>query len=245
MPVFILAIPPKGEGLFEISPEDGRHLTKVLRVNVGDEFEVLLPDGQKAIAVLHPKGRRLWGQLKHLLPRSSFPLLPLWIGVAVIHWSRLEWLVEKATELGVTRLTPILFQRSRIPSCEKFSSHKLERLRKIARETLKQCERSRGLEIDPAVELKKFCKEVISDFSGQKILFNENVLVPRLEPSLLSQEKEQLILVGPEGGLTTEEIDLAEKSGFLSCSLGRGILRTETAALYGACIVKLLKGFNS
>jgi 16S rRNA (uracil1498-N3)-methyltransferase len=240
MPVFHAKSSPDHDGFFEISPEDAKHLTRVLRVKPGGTFEALLKTGELAQAILHHDEGKYRGKVKSFLKKTPATSLPLWLGVGMIRWPRLEWLVEKATELGVKRITPLLLQHSRISSEENFSQNKYERLHKIAQETLKQCARLDAPRIDKAMNLDSFLKEIFNSKVEQKIIFNEKILQPILGPNLFAKNKETVLLVGPEGGFAEAEIGMAETAGFESVSLGAVTLRAETAAIYGACVVSFL-----
>jgi 16S rRNA (uracil1498-N3)-methyltransferase len=245
MPVFIVQEQVDKQGLFKLNDQDFKHLTKVLRHQVGDLFEVLLPTGLRARAVLQGKGKKYFGKIEFIYEQKSTPRLPLWLGVGMIRWPRLEWLVEKATELGVRRLTPIRFKHSRFPSEKNISQLKINRLDKISKETLKQCARPEAPQIDAPIDFEDWLKELRSQKGEgpiQKMILHEKISQPLLAPSLLSRDHEYIFLIGPEGGFSPHEIELAEREGFQSVSLGPVILRTETAAIYGACVVHLLFG---
>jgi len=239
MPVFPIKEPLKADGLFSIGSDDQRHLLKVLRKKPGDYFEVILPDGRKATAKLTVHRGHVMGFLESFQSESGPDLLPLWLGVALVRWQRMDWLVEKATELGVSRLSPLLFSRSRYQRNYEFSSNKYNRLKKIVNETLKQCERRKGPQIDPPEAYSQWLKKTDSEV-GQKILLSERASSPPLKDEISQDGRSLLLMVGPEGGLESEEIELIEAHGFKSVSLGPKILRTETAGIYGACVLDFL-----
>lgn len=233
MPVFPLRQPPDAEGRFEIAPEDLRHLSRVLRLKTGDRFEVSLPDGGRAEARLEGEGRRRVGRLLQRLASQPEKRLPLWIGLGLIRFSRLEWLVEKATEIGVERLSPLLLTRGRFGKSEDISENKIKRLEKIAQETLKQCERIASPRIDPPMDLKSFLKISGEDPARRKFLLEERSRSIPLRKAV-GDARAWVILVGPEGGLSPEEKSRACDVGFLPVSLGPTVLRSETAAFYAA-----------
>ncbi len=240
MPVFSVRQAPDAEGRFEIAPEDLRHLSRVLRLKPGDRFEVSLPDGSRAEARLEGEGRRRVGRvLQHL---ASFPetRLPLWIGIGLIRFSRLEWLVEKATELGVERLSPLLLSRGRFGKSDEISDNKISRLEKIAQETLKQCERITSPRIDPPMDLESFLKLSGKDADRCKLLLEERSRAVRLRAGI-GDAGRWAILVGPEGGLSSEEKSRAYAAGFAPVTLGTTVLRSETAALYAAAALDFFR----
>lgn len=239
MPVFPLEYPPDEAGYFQILPGDLKHLTQVLRHRPGDSFEIILPEGRHALALLMKEGGKIFGKVDRFLEKTTPPPLPLWLGIGMIRWPRLEWLIEKATELGVKRLTPLLLKRSRHTKIENFSELKYNRLIKISKESLKQCGRVSPLQIDRAVSFMDYLKLIPRDSPNyQKVLFNEHTLAPLLRDLPLHSDRESIFLVGPEGGFSETEIQAAEEAGFTSVSLGPSTLRAETAALYGACALR-------
>lgn len=233
MAVFTVRSPIDPSGRFEISPEDLHHLTRVLRVRNGECFEILLPDGQRAEALLESEGRRRVGRLLRSLDTPPEKRLPLWIGMGLIRFSRLEWLVEKATELGVERVSPLLLSQGRFAKIEEISVNKINRLQKIAQESLKQCERRVAPRIDPPQSLEAFLTEVSAESRSQKLMLEERSEATSLQEGFGSGDS-WVLLVGPEGGFSGLEKERAKAAGFAAVSLGPSILRSETAALYAA-----------
>jgi RNA methyltransferase, RsmE family len=238
--MIVLKKSPGPDGRFPIPAQDARHLIRVLRVGTGDEFDLVLPSGRRARAILESdRGTPSARLLREL--NVCPPPLKLWLGVALIRWPRMEWLVEKATELGVARLTPLLPVRSRQKINDK-KTIKINRLEKISNEALKQVGRPFPLEIAAVSDLKDFLNSVSEQRPGaRKLLLNPSVTGPRLQESGLDPETWTVLAIGPEGDFTAEEIRQFEDAGFQSVSLGPGILRSETAALYGACFFSSLE----
>lgn len=244
MPAFLLPRTPKATGIFSLSPSDLNHLRKSLRIKEGEVFKILLPDGRHGLAQLIRKAGKLQGKIEKLLGSIAPQGLPLWIGIGMVRWSRLEWFVEKATELGVARISPLLLARSRFSTHHSNFFSKIKRLNKIAKETLKQCERPAAPRIDPPQNLDGWLASARDQkpLHCQRLLFNEKISSPQLETTFLKRKRQYLFLIGPEGGFTLEEIQNAEAEGFVSVSLGGPRLRTETAALYGICALDLFLG---
>ncbi len=243
MPTFLLRKPPSSGGVFEISPGDLRHLTRVLRIKPGETFEILLPDQERAQAVLEkiPKGYR--GKVVGHLGKNLFQPLPLWLAVGLIRWPRMDWLVEKATEVGVQRITPLQLHRSRFQNKHTNFTNKINRLKNISKETLKQCQGPRPVDIDPPQTLKKFL-DSLQDFpreNSQRIIFHPIPQGPQWSPSQIGKAKNFIFLIGSEGGWVEEEISLALAHGFESFTLGPSPLRTETAALFSAFTLKFAR----
>jgi 16S rRNA (uracil1498-N3)-methyltransferase len=237
VPFLPLQNPPRPDGTFELSEADQRHWIQVRRLKSGNLIEVLLPDGTRAQAeLLEDRGRWLGKILKIVEAGTALPL-PCRLGVGMVRWSRMEWLVEKAVEMGLAHLTPLFCRRSKFSPEDELSPNKLQRLTKIAREAQKQSEGSAPTLIHPPVPLTDWINEVKAK-PGRKILLDETALEPRLSAEiLLPAAVEYFFLVGPEGGFTPEERNEAMQCGFQSVSLGLKRLKTETAALYALNIL--------
>ncbi|MFO1462236.1 MAG: RsmE family RNA methyltransferase [bacterium] len=236
MPLFSIQGKIDAEGRFPLNAADGRHLRKALRLKLGETFAVLLPDGRRGEARLEGRGPQSYGRLLSVGPAASETRLPLWLGIGIIRWERLEWLVEKAVELGVERLSPLQLVRGRLAKDVNISINKIKRLNKIAQETLKQCERIASTRIDPPMSLADFLRKVgeAEAPAWQKLLLQERLAEPWLGKGLRSEAERFVVLVGPEGGFQGQEREAALAAGFAEASLGPSILRSETAAIYCA-----------
>ncbi len=232
MPVFPLAQIPELDGRFEISPEQRRHLLRVLRIKPNSIFEVSLPDGRRGQARLVADGDSLHGVWLEDSASPALPGLPAWLGIGLIRMSRLEWLVEKATELGAERLSLLQLSQGSIPKSEAISINKINRLRKISQETLKQCERNTFMRIDEPQSLSSFFECLESEAkSNVRILLRERAQAPLLPQVLKGKSGTRIFLVGPEGGFSEKECRAAQAEGFEFASLGPAVLRSETAAI--------------
>jgi len=234
MPVFRLARLPDASGHFELSAEDLKHLTRVLRRQIGDRFEVRLPSGEKAEAILEQNRKKLRGRIERILSDAPPDLLPVCLAIGLIRWPRLEWLLEKATEFGVERVSPLHLKRSQ--NYENISI-KYKRLEKIIQESLKQCERLQAPQLDAPQTLKQFLKAGESGFiAGRavgKIFLQERAKAPLLNPHDLPQDRQAwIVAVGPEGGFVDDEITQLRDHDYQAYSLGSAVYRSETAALY-------------
>lgn len=212
-----------------ILPEsDSQHCVRVLRMRSGDIIEVIDGLGYRyecRILEAHQKRTHV-----EILKKEHVALS--WqnnITIAVAptkHLDRMEWLVEKMTEIGVNRIIPLLCRYSERKEI------KIERLEKIAISAMKQSLKTVLPQIEPMTPLKKIITECDSK---QKFIAYCDSSIPRL---LFSNEyqanKDCTILIGPEGDFSKDEITLALEYGFKPISLGDNRLRTETAAL-AAC----------
>ena len=208
----------------ELPEEDSGHAVRVLRHTEGDEVEVV--DGQGTwyhcrITAAHPKHCGL-----EILSTRTDRHWPYRVELAIgptKNLDRMEWWLEKATEMGLDRFTPL---RCRFSERREL---KTERMRKIAISAMKQSLKATLPEIDEMTDIKRFLQE---PFEGQKFIAHCMEDQPRqLLSHLVRKGSPVRILIGPEGDFSPEEVALALADGYQPVSLGEQRLRTETAAL--------------
>lgn len=236
MPVFpVKQLPdPRGRFIFENSARD--HF-KVLRLKPGEDVVVSFPDGRQARAKIIDTPQGWEGQVEDWQDSVAKESSKIWLACGLIKFRRLEWLIEKATELGLWRLTPLYLQYSRYQKDRPISAARLERLERLAQETLKQCERPLGPWITPPMVLEQWLQEV-ADLEGQKVYLGTRDPHPPLTQFSWPRQAPHALALGCEGGFSPEEIELLEKKGFQAASLGRSILKTETAAVTALALLQ-------
>lgn len=212
--------------------EEAGHAVRVLRLQSGDEVE--LTDGQgnfyrAEITTATPKHC-----LVHII--ETMPQAPLWSGHLHIamaptkNMDRTEWFAEKATEIGFDELTFL--------NC-RFSERKViktERIEKILVSAMKQSLKARLPQLN---EMTDFARFVTQPFEGQKFIAHCYKGTKPLLKEVVKSGQDALVLIGPEGDFSEEEVALAEANGFIPISLGRSRLRTETAALVACHILQM------
>jgi 16S rRNA (uracil1498-N3)-methyltransferase len=215
----------------ELSPAEARHATRVLRMKVGEELELFDGRGGRAIAMLAEvrKGGATVEVTQRLEP-SEPPRPRIELAFAVPKGKRLDWLLEKATELGVATLQPVIFERS-VAGSERLSSNTLERWRGHCISAAKQC----GLDWLPQVTQPQPLSEYLSAEQCDSLrLMGDpgpaSVPIGRaLERWRAGQDV--CVAVGPEGGFTDEERAMLTRDGFHGVKLGTTTLRVETACI--------------
>lgn len=207
-----------------IEGEEFVHAKTVLRAEVGDEIILLDGSGKEYPAIIDGIDRRsLSAHITGERAGEREPKADICLICGALKGDKTELVVQKATELGVNRI--IIFSSQ---YCAAFiNQNKLERLKKVAKEAAKQCLRSRA----PIVEYCGGFSEALSLASGykNKLFFCEFAGSSDGDISAISGDC--ALIVGSEGGFSREEAELAERSGFLKMSLGRRILRAETACI--------------
>lgn len=216
----------------ELPEEEAAHAIRVLRLEAGDE--VTLTDGKGCFyraEINAASNKRCLVNILETLPQE-----PLWQGhlhlamAPTKNMDRTEWFAEKATEIGFDELTFL--------NCH-FSERKViktERIRKILVSAIKQ---SLKAQLPKLNEMTDFNRLVRQPFSGQKFIAHCYEGEKPLLKDIVRRGEDALILIGPEGDFSEEEVKLAVEQGFRPVSLGRSRLRTETAALVACHILNL------
>jgi 16S rRNA (uracil1498-N3)-methyltransferase len=211
---------------FDLDDTESHHLAHVLRHKAGDQVELFDGQGNSAVATVRGVSKRSSTlQIEHEIKADEPRAIRITLAVAAPKGDRIKWLIEKATEIGVAELIPLVCERSVVdPGASKRA--KLEQSVVVA---CKQCGRNDLMAIQPS---RSFVEAV------QKAGAQAWIADPTGEPiancwsGLQSAERKELtILIGPEGGFTPEELSLAQAKGLKVVSLGRSILRVETAAV--------------
>ena len=223
----------------ELPEEEAQHAVRVLRLDAGDE--IMLMDGKGSFylaEITEATKKRCFYQLKETLPQPRQWQGHLHLAMAPTkNLDRVEWLAEKATEIGFDELTFL--------NC-KFSERKVlktERIDKILISAMKQSHKAWKPILNEMTDFKDFMKR---DFKGGKYIchcYGEEIDVELgkivLLKDVLKAGEDALVMVGPEGDFSVDEVLEAERNGFQSVSLGESRLRTETAAIVAVHLMNL------
>ena len=212
-----------------LTGEHARHLSQVLRAQVGQEFDISSGTEVRRGRILNIQTDRVEFELGDLIETSV--TVPITLALSIFKFDRMEWAIEKCTELGVARIVPVVARRT--------DSHlggatikRVERWRRIAKQASEQSRRVSPPDIlDPSqfrdlLTMNAEVRIVLSEVEEQVSLKNA---VPPNATSLL-------IAVGPEGGWKEEELVQFSAAGWISASLGDTILRSETASIAAVSI---------
>lgn len=230
------------DGRFFIDDEDYHHIVKVMRMQTGEEIVCVDPQGNQAVCRLAEiTDERVGADVVQWIEGNSELPITVTIASGLPKGDKLEWIIQKGTELGAGRFIPFSAVRSVVKWDEKKAEKKLERWQKIAKEAAEQSHRVRVPEIESPMNFKELLAES-SKFKYKIAAFEEESRNGETSvfSSTLKQMKygESLLLVfGPEGGLADQEVQALKGNGFLLCGLGPRILRTETAPLYSLAAI--------
>ncbi|MGZ4888176.1 MAG: RsmE family RNA methyltransferase [Candidatus Angelobacter sp.] len=203
---------------------NANHLFRVLRVKVGQEFDVAANGVLRSAKVISATHEQVEFELGAEVESSALPQITVYL--SIFKFDRLEWALEKLTELGVSRVVPMIAQRTE-EHLAKAAAKRVERWRKIAREASQQARRIAPPEIAEPAALKK----AISEAQGSRIVLSESEERVSLKQALSDCTPPLALAFGPEGGWTEVEVEMFKAAGWKSASLGHTILRAETAAI--------------
>ena len=232
-----------GVGLeVRLKPEDAKHAAQVLRMQRGEEFYAIDEGGSRFLAELCEVSKEgCTALLREALPDNEAELrVTVYQGLPKA--DKLELVTQKLTELGAARLVPVKMERCVVKLNDKDGQKKQERLQKIAREASKQCKRGGCLEVAAPQSWKQLRDQMAA---------HDLVLVPwedaqgfglKAAREAFPEAKDIGIVIGPEGGMSENEVRALEELGAKQITLGPRILRTETAAIAAATMAMLLWG---
>ncbi len=234
MPRFFCPLPLHTGAQLDL-PASTAHHVFVLRLQVDDQIEIFNGEGGSFLARLTTiEKKRASIEITDAQAREAELPFPITLAQALPEGSKMDWIIEKAIELGVQQIQPLAAQRCVVKLNADRAEKKLEHWRAVIIAASEQCGRNRLAQLDAPMEVQKFSA---TSPLGQRIL-----LSPRATLSLAQWAQQQApqpvtLLIGPEGGFTdTEEAD-AVKQGALMLSMGPRILRTETAGLAAISIL--------
>lgn len=217
---------------FSFSSEESKHIIKVLRKKEGDLLSITNGRGYIYEAKIITAGLKRCKVELISHKKVHSPMHSLHLAVAPTKMNdRFEWFLEKATEIGVTEITPIICERSERKVI------KLERMQRVIQSAMKQSLQAYLPKLNPAISYSEFLLTTQAGLlfiahcgEGEKMELKRRV----------APDKDITVLIGPEGDFTENEIALADEKGFLPISLGKNRLRTETAAVVACTVVSII-----
>ncbi|QBQ14032.1 MULTISPECIES: 16S rRNA (uracil(1498)-N(3))-methyltransferase [unclassified Pseudomonas] len=227
---------PLSLGDHELPEAQAHYISRVLRMSEGDPVQLFDGSGQEFRASLLEVGKkRVVVQVTETFAGQVESPLQIHLGQGLSRGERMDWAIQKATELGVNEITPIFSDRCEVRLKDERADKRLQHWRQVAISACEQCGRSRVPVIHPPLLLADWLKQAEADL--------KLVLHPVAEP-LVSHAKPGSLafLIGPEGGLTDGEVEAAQGAGFHAARLGPRVLRTETAPVVALAVAQQLWG---
>lgn len=225
------------ENTITIHADDAHHIARVMRMKPGFTIICCTEDGRVAKCEIQDiTDDFVLASIVEWIDENNELPVAVTIAQGLPKGDKLDLIVQKGTELGAYGFLPFFASRSIVKWDEKKGRKKIERLEKIAKEAAEQSRRNQIPIIKAPLTLDALINES-SDYTYKIVAFEEEA--KRGEKSNLSailaklkKDDSLLAVIGPEGGLTDDEVSFLRQNGFISCSLGKRILRTETAPLY-------------
>ncbi len=227
----------------ELPPDAAHHASRVLRLRVGDAVQIFDGLGNALDATLHAiSGKRvLLGNLQTCMPTQAEGLRIV-LAQAMCSSEKMDWVIQKATELGAAEIIPIQTQRSVARLAASRADKRALHWHNVAVAACEQCGRNELPRLQAPQELHEWL-QAMRGVAGSKF-----ILLPGGAAGLQTQPRPQgstTLLIGPEGGFTADEANIAQQAGFVPLLLGPRVLRTETAAIAAIAAVQTLWGdFN-
>ncbi len=223
----------RAESTFDLEPGPSQHLAHALRMQVGDALILFDGRGGQYAATISAVGKKqvCVATAAHD-PREVESPVSIHLGIAISRGDRMDWVVQKATELGASEVTPLLTERTGVKLKGERADRKVEHWRQIAISACEQCGRNRVPLLAPLTRL--------DDWLGATEAERKLVLHHRAADTeeCRAQPASVALLIGPEGGLSEGEIDRAESAGYQPLRLGPRVLRTETAPLVAITLLQ-------
>jgi 16S rRNA (uracil1498-N3)-methyltransferase len=232
-------LPPEQihENTVTIEGDDAHHLIRVMRAEIGDQ--VICSNGlnrEVKVRITQLDKSMATAEVVEELALTAEPAVQVWIAQSLPKGDKMELVIQKGTEIGAARFLPFLSERTVVQYDAKKEAKRSERWQKIAKEAAEQAHRNRIPEVAGVHAWKELLKRA-GQVDAAWICYEKESgqqLRTAIQQAVSAGKRGSfLFAVGPEGGFTEQEIRQAEEAGFQSVSLGKRILRTETAAMVG------------
>ncbi|MBM4348494.1 MAG: 16S rRNA (uracil(1498)-N(3))-methyltransferase [Deltaproteobacteria bacterium] len=224
--------------LLKISGQEARHIQRVLRLRTGDGIVVFDGSGREYEGVIvGEEPTAVVIKVRTIFSSKEESPIEIVLAQSLLKGEKMDYLIQKATELGVRKIIPFFSSRS-VPRPDRAKTlERHQRLERIAVEASKQCGRGMITRIEPLCDYS----EMLSLASRESLRIVLDEREGRRLKEVLRESKDQrriFFVVGPEGGMSQEEIEKSKKTGFIPVFMGRRIMRAETASL---CLLSILQ----
>ena len=227
---------PLALGEQELPEAQAHYIGRVLRLTAGAAVQLFDGSGQEFVGTLQEVGKkRVSVELTEQFAGQADSSLHVHLGQGLSRGERMDWAIQKATELGANEITPIVSERCEVRLKDERADKRLAHWRQVAISACEQCGRSTLPLIHPPVDLNTWLKACEADL--------KLVLHPVAEPLTAHARPGRLaFLIGPEGGLSDAEVETAQAHAFQAARLGPRVLRTETAPVVALAVAQQLWG---
>ena len=239
-PRFYCPVNLPSSGLFELPPAAAHHAHRVLRLRVNDPVQLFDGQGQACNASIHTiSGKHVEVNIALTCPALALSPLRIVLAQAMSSSEKMDWVVQKATELGAAEVQPVQTQRSVAKLSQERAEKRTAHWRGVVIAACEQSGRNDLMQVHAPLDFSLWL-DYARNTAGSKF-----ILLPDGAVTLHKQSRPQgtvTLLIGPEGGFTADEALMTTQSGFIPVLLGPRVLRTETAALAGISALQTLWG---
>jgi len=214
-----------------LTGDHARHLAQVLRAQVGQEFDIATGPEVRCGMVISVRPDRVEFELGETIAQSEPAQLT--VAISIFKFDRMEWAIEKCTELGVARIVPVIAGRTEKHLAEA-TAKRVERWRRLMHQAAEQSRRPSIPEIAEPITFK----EILAMTGEMRIVLSEVERQVTLKDVLSPDAKSVLLAFGPEGGWKEQELAALRETGWKSASLGNTILRAETAVIAAVAVAR-------
>ena len=226
---------------------DASHrLLHVLRGKKGDQLQLFNGQANQGVwgdfvgEITQLSKKKVGVRLHDFVPRDVESPLAIHLAQAIPKGEKMDFIVQKAVELGVKKITPLITARCNVRLNQERMQHRMAHWQSVL---IHACEQS-GRNVVPALSMPQpLLRWVGSELPKQRYVLNPQAAEKQVLPEMsIRRDTQVVVLIGPEGGLTSLEVDLAIQQGFISLTLGPRILRAETASLAALAIFQYIQG---
>jgi 16S rRNA (uracil1498-N3)-methyltransferase len=207
-----------------------RHLTQVLRAQVGQRFDVSTGTAVRSATVTSVRADRVEFALGETIAQAE--LARITVAISIFKFDRMEWAIEKCAELGIVRIVPVIAARTE-KHLATAAAKRVERWRRLVHQATEQSRRTSSPEIAEPIKFK----ELFAIADETRIVLSEVERELTLKDALPPDANSVLLAFGPEGGWTDHELAVFGEAGWASASMGNTILRAETAVIAAVAVV--------
>lgn len=222
---------------YPLSRQASQHVSKVLRLKTGDALTLFDGNGWSVDARITKNGGKLTQVQTLFAPaRSPAPVINIHLGLAISKGDRMDYAIQKSVEAGVNAITPLFTERTVIKLDDKRAQSRLEHWQGIIINACEQCGQNYLPTLHPVTPLAEWCRQ---SRDSLKLVFDANASKTLFD---LQPQQDIQIVIGPEGGLAQEELDVLQQGGFTSVRMGPRVFRSETAAVSACVMLQTLWG---
>lgn len=218
-----------------ITGEDVNHIKNVLRLTIGEKIYICNKETSKSFIcnILSFENSEVKCEVLEEILETTEPNTYIHIFQGLPKADKFEWIIEKCTEIGVKEISPVIMKRTIVKLDEKDKNKKLSRWQKVAEVAAKQSKRDSILNVNPIINFQNIFEKV-KDYDILLVAYEnekENTLKSAINKLNNKENIKIAVIIGPEGGIDEAEINLCKENGFVPITLGKRILRTETAPI--------------